>query len=195
MFRLMRPLLAIEIAPVSSETTRMIASEISLMPIAARWRVPNDFGTSLCVTGRMQRAATMRSPSMTTAPSCNGEFLKKILWINCDEILASRQMPPSVMSDRSLCCPMTTSAPVFVSDISRQATTSGCKLVSAIFEPWLKMREMKLNRFWLMPIFCRNRRISGWKTTISAMAPTLMMCPRIVDSSSMLSVLTITHNR
>lgn len=37
--------------------------------------------------------------------------------------------------------------------------------------------------------------ISGWKTTISAMAPTLMMCPRIVDSSSMLSVLTITHNR
>ena len=57
------------------------------------------------------------------------------------------------------------------------------------------MREMKLNRFWLMPIFCRNRRISGWKTTISAMAPTLMMCPRIVDSSSMLSVLTITHNR
>lgn len=34
------PPCAIEMPPVSSETTMMIASEISLMPIAARWRVP-----------------------------------------------------------------------------------------------------------------------------------------------------------
>ena len=173
----------------------MIASEISLMPIAARWRVPNDFGTSLCVTGRMQRAATMRSPSMSTAPSCSGAFLKKMFLSSGVETLASSAMPPSAMSLRSLCWPMTINAPVIDSAISRQAVTMGTMLVCAGSSPAEKMRVMKLKCFWRMPMTCRKRRSSGWKTIIRAMAPTLINCPRMVDSNSMLSVLTTTHSR
>ena len=90
-------------SPVSSETTTMMASEISLMPIAARCRVPNDLGTSLCVTGRMHLAATIRSPSISAAPSCSGAFLKKMFLISDVDTLASRAMPPSAISRRSLC--------------------------------------------------------------------------------------------
>lgn len=103
MFRRISPPCAIEMSPVSSETTTMMASEISLMPIAARCRVPNDLGTSLCVTGRMHLAATIRSPSISAAPSCSGAFLKKMFLISDVDTLASRAMPPSAISRRSLC--------------------------------------------------------------------------------------------
>ncbi len=75
-------------------------------------------------------------------------------------------MPPSAISRRSLCCPMTISAPVFVSDISRQAVTIGTTLVCTASSPVEKMRVMKLKCFWRMPIICRKRRSSGWKTMI-----------------------------
>lgn len=104
-------------------------------------------------------------------------------------------MPPSAISRRSLCWPMTISAPVFVSDISRQAVTIGTTLVCTVSSPVEKMRVMKLKCFWRIPITCRNRRSSGWNTMISAMAPTEISCPSIVDSSSMLSVRTTTHSR
>ena len=132
---------------------------------------------------------------MIAAPSCSGAFLKKILRISGVETFASSAMPPSAISRRSLCCPMTISAPVFVSDISRQAVTIGTTLVCTASSPVEKMRVMKLKCFWRMPIICRKRRSSGWKTMISAMAPTEISCPRIVESSSMLSVRTTTHSR
>ncbi len=71
----------------------------------------------------------------------------------------------------------------------------GAALVAGTLLPAEKMRVMKLKPFCRMPIIWRKRRSSGWKTMISAMTPTLMNCPRMLDSSSMLSVLTTTHSR
>ena len=90
---------------------------------------------------------------------------------------------------------MTISAPVLVSDISRQAVTIGMMFVCTSSSPDEKIRVMKLKCFCRMPIICRKRRSSGWKTMISAMAPTEMSCPRMLDSSSMLSARTTTHSR
>ena len=90
---------------------------------------------------------------------------------------------------------MTISAPVLVSDISRQAVTIGATLVCTVSSPVEKMREMKLKCFWRMPIICRKRRSSGWKTMISAMAPTEISCPRMVDNNSMFNARTTTHSR
>ena len=87
------------------------------------------------------------------------------------------------------------SAPVLWADISRHAWTIGAMIVIDVLSFRLKMRAMKLNRFWRMPIICKNRLISGWKTIIRAMTPTLTNCPRMLESSSMLSVRTTTHIR
>ena len=90
---------------------------------------------------------------------------------------------------------MTISAPVFASAISRQAVTMGEMFVCMVSSPVEKIRVMKLKCFCRIPIICRNRRSSGWKTMISAMAPTEMSCPRIVERSSMLRVFTTTQSR
>ena len=111
------------------------------------------------------------------------------------DTLASSAMPPSAISLRSLCWPITIRAPVLVSAISRHAATMGATLVSTLSSPVEKMRVMKLKFFCRMPITWRKRRSSGWKTMIRAMAPTEINCPRMVESSSMLSVLTTTHSR
>ena len=104
-------------------------------------------------------------------------------------------IPVRSYSLRITCFSITISAPVFVSDISRQAVTIGTTLVCTVSSPVEKMRVMKLKCFWRIPITCRNRRSSGWNTMISAMAPTEISCPSIVDNSSMLSVRTTTHSR
>ena len=45
----------------------------SVMPMAARWRVPSlRESAGLVVSGRKQAAAAMRSFWMITAPSCSG---------------------------------------------------------------------------------------------------------------------------
>jgi hypothetical protein len=50
------------IKPVSSETTTEIASEPSVTPIAARWRVPSSRETlGFFVSGRKTEAAAIRS--------------------------------------------------------------------------------------------------------------------------------------
>ncbi len=90
---------------------------------------------------------------------------------------------------------MTISAPVLAAAISLQAVTIGVTFVCTMSSPVEKMRVMKSNCFCRMPITCRNRRSSGWKTMIRAMAPTEISCPRIVERSSMLSVRTMTHSR
>ncbi len=90
---------------------------------------------------------------------------------------------------------MTIRAPVLVSAISRQAVTMGETCVATASSPVRKIRMMNPKRFWRMPIICRNRRISGWNTMMRAMTPTLMICPRMVDRSSMLRVRTTTHTR
>ena len=64
---------AMEIPPVSSDTITITASECSLMPMPARWRVPRSgLRFVLLVSGRTQPAAAMRPSRITTAPSCSG---------------------------------------------------------------------------------------------------------------------------
>ena len=59
--------------PRSSETRIASASVSSVMPMAARCRVPKRFGrSSLSESGRKLAAAATRSPEMMTAPSCSG---------------------------------------------------------------------------------------------------------------------------
>ena len=67
------PFFASEIMPVSSLTTTTTASEFSLMPRAARWRVPMSLPISrLSESGSTHPAAAMRPSRRMAAPSCRG---------------------------------------------------------------------------------------------------------------------------
>src|SRR5262249_31603589 len=64
------PSTASEMRAVSSETTTATASVSSLIPSAARWRLPCARATSAVrESGRKHPAAEMRAPSTSTAPS------------------------------------------------------------------------------------------------------------------------------
>ena len=73
-----------EIEPVSSETTRTIASETWESPIAARCRVPSRSVPRIRSSGigSRQPAATITLPRTITAPSWSGELGKKIVCRN-----------------------------------------------------------------------------------------------------------------
>ena len=59
--------------PFSSETTTTTASVCSVIPRAARWRVPNRSAwTVVSASGRSAPAARIVSPRMMTAPSWSG---------------------------------------------------------------------------------------------------------------------------
>ena len=76
----MVPSSAIEISPLSSDTTTATASFSSVRPMAARWRVPSSRLRRGCtVSGRKQEAAAMRPSWMITAPSCSGAVGWKML--------------------------------------------------------------------------------------------------------------------
>jgi hypothetical protein len=71
--RIISPSKASEMMPVSSETTTATASVSSVIPSAARCRVPKSLDSSgLLVSGRKQAAAAMRSSWTITAPSWSG---------------------------------------------------------------------------------------------------------------------------
>ena len=116
---------ATEILPVSSDTTTMMASVVSLAPRAARCLMPNEIGTSERVEGSTHLAATIRLSAMTTAPSCNGEFLKKRFLTSGVEMMASTRTPESIISCKLPSVFITIRAPVFVADISPHALTIG----------------------------------------------------------------------
>jgi hypothetical protein len=66
--------------PVSSETTTTTASVSSVIPMAARWRLPSvRESAGFTVRGRKQAAAAMRLPCTTTAPSWSGVLGLKML--------------------------------------------------------------------------------------------------------------------
>ena len=74
------PLRAMEIVPVSSDTTIIMASEFSLKPKAARCLVPSTFESSFCsVSGNTPAASSMRLLEISTAPSCRSVLSKKIV--------------------------------------------------------------------------------------------------------------------
>src|SRR3954471_1080094 len=92
-----RPSSAIEMLPVSSDTTMAIESFSSVRPMAARWRVPRCRARSgLTVSGRKQAAAATRSFWTMTAPSCSGDFVWKMLTSRSYVSSASSGRPPSM---------------------------------------------------------------------------------------------------
>ena len=61
--------------PFSSDTTTTTASVCSVMPRAARWRVPKrSVWIDVSASGSSAPAATIRSSRMITAPSWSGDF-------------------------------------------------------------------------------------------------------------------------
>jgi hypothetical protein len=83
------------------ETTMVIASLTSLMPSAARWRVPRCGSKSgLKLRGSTHPAALIFPPSTITAPSCSGDSLVKILRSILGLTEASRWTPSSINSSR-----------------------------------------------------------------------------------------------
>ena len=66
--------------PFSSDTTTTTASVCSVMPRAARWRVPNrSVWMVVSASGSRAPAARIRSPRMITAPSWSAARGMKIV--------------------------------------------------------------------------------------------------------------------
>ena len=87
-----RPFSAVEIVPLSSETTTTIASDSSVMPRAARCLVPISGKIIwLSVNGKIQPAASINVFCNITAPSCNGDSglnIDNSKYINLSNLLA-----------------------------------------------------------------------------------------------------------
>ena len=111
--------------PVSSETMTLTASVDSVMPMAARWRVPSSREREWSsVSCKMQAAATMRSPRTITAPSCKGVFGSKMFSISGAEISPSMTVPESMTSASPVCRSKTIRAPMRFLDMLFSARTT-----------------------------------------------------------------------
>ena len=96
------------------------------MPSAERWRSPSDLGMSVsCDTGRMQPAAVMRFCEIIMAPSCSGEFLKKMFSMSRWLTSAFNRSPVLMISSSGTERCMTMSAPVFAFPMLIHAMTIG----------------------------------------------------------------------
>ena len=123
-WRLSMPSMATEMEPVSSETMATTASECSLMPMPALWRMPrSELSEALFESGSIQPAAARRPSRIITAPSCSGEFTKKMLRSSSLETSAFTTVPVAIWSLRELVRSKTMSAPVRLSDMMVQAST------------------------------------------------------------------------
>ena len=157
--------------PVSSETMTTTASEFSLMPMPARWRMPRSRERfTFLLRGSMQPAPSSRPWRMMTAPSCMGAFTKKMFFRSSLETAASSTVPLRTMSSSCIFCSKTMRAPVRLRDISVQASTVWAMVFS--ISVTVSSREKMLRNFsrWL-PTCSRTRRISGWKRMMRASTP------------------------
>ena len=101
-----------EILPVSSETTIIIASLLSDIPIAALCLVPRLGSTSMrLVKGKKQPAAAILPSEITTAPSCKGALLKNKFLKSKELTSALRITPVGVISESLVVPSITISAP------------------------------------------------------------------------------------
>ena len=153
-----------------------MASDCCDMPMAARWRSPSSRGMSRSwLTGSMHPAAFMRLLDIIIAPSCSGEFLKNMFSISLWLMLAFTVSPVSTMSLSGVPRSITISAPHFALAILMQAITIG--IIASRSMEGLSSFLMKsfMNECILRcsPTVYRNLRISSWKSTIIASAPTL----------------------
>ena len=127
--------------------------------------------------GSWHRAAAIRLPTMIIAPSCSGEFLKKMFMMSRRLISASKRSPVSMNSSIDDLCWMTMRAPVFSADMARTASTSSSTLRLPSRSSLMPRR--RLNRSPVrreMPVCMATRfsrwRISGWKMMMIASTPT-----------------------
>ena len=173
------PRIATEIAPVSSETMTTTASEFSLMPMPARWRVPRSrLMFTLWDSGRMQPAASSRPSRMMTAPSCIAALTKKMFFKSWLDTCASTMVPVRAISSSFMLRSKTISMPVRDSDISAQASTVWAMVVSMTLFCWTRAKGLSVLSL-LEPTCSSRRRISGWKMTISAITPHVTIALRI----------------
>ena len=93
------------------DTTTAMASEISVMPMAARCRVPTCSTVGDWASGSTTPAATTRSPWMITAPSCSGALGQKMLSISSLDSNASTAVPFEAYSPRCVERSITSKAP------------------------------------------------------------------------------------
>ena len=97
--RLSIPFTATEMDPVSSETMATTASEFSLMPIPARWRMPRSRERLIFPDrGRTQPAPTMCPFRTMTAPSWSGALFQKRFLRSSAATVESRAVPVLMMS-------------------------------------------------------------------------------------------------
>ena len=139
----------------------------------------------------MAPADTILLSAIITAPSCNGEFLKNIFSIRRVLILALITSPVSIYSCRLFLRAITIRAPTFSFTILRQASANGvidsCTEVPFFFSRTRSKNRMKYFQLFREPIREKNWRISFWKITIIAKAPTLNIPSKIAPSRSILN--------
>ena len=173
--RVSRPSLAIDMMPVSSDTISDTASVVSVMPMAARWRVPRSrlmVGSS--ESGSMQAAALMRRLRSIIAPSCSGVLGSNMFSISGALISASTRVPVSITSPRPVCRSMTISAPIFLramSFIARMISVTGRSTCSSGVLP---EEPNTLRISFDRPNWSSPRRNSGWNSITMTSRPMLM---------------------
>src|ERR1035437_1421739 len=156
------PNAATEIRPVSSETTSERQSVSSVIPMAARCRVPNwRASAGLVVSGRKHAAAEMRSLWIITAPSCSGSPGWKMESRISREMRDSRGTPLSTNVRSPMSRSSTTSAPIFSWEKCSAA------IMISLSASGARKPLAKPNQF-LRPMRARVRRISDWKSTMMA---------------------------
>ena len=171
--------MATEMVPVSSETMTTTASEFSLMPMPARWRMPRArLRFTFFDSGSIQPPARMRPSRMMTAPSCIAALTKKMFFSSSLLTCASTMVPVRAISSRLISRSKTISTPVRVLDISVQASTVCAMAFSMALDCCFAAKGMN-ERSLLEPTCSKMRRISGWKRTISARMPTSSIWLRI----------------
>ena len=119
------PSFAIDIFPVSSDTTTTIASDSLLIPNAALCLVPSSLAISSSdANGNIQAAADILLSLITTAPSCNGVLGVNIFTNICGDISEFNATPVAIISFNFISLSITIKAPIFFLDNSVAASTT-----------------------------------------------------------------------
>ena len=171
--------MATEMEPVSSDTMTTTASEFSLMPMPARWRMPRSrLRFTFFDSGSMHPAPRIRPCRMITAPSCMGAFTKKMFFSSSLDTAASRVVPLRTISSSSSFRSNTISTPVRVLAMSVQAATVW-SMARSSSEDCCSGWKMRSRRMFRLPTFSSSWRISGWNRMIRARTPHSTMWLRI----------------
>ena len=159
------PFSATEMLPVSSDTTTTIASEFSLIPIAARCLEPSCLfiSSSFCGLGKKQPAASIIPSLIITAPSWSGVFGKNMFPNIAVEGMQLSIVPVAICSPSFVFLSQIISAPVLVEE--RLAAESHIASIaffqcSVLSSESLELKKLKPPRL-VRPTFSRTRLSSG----------------------------------